>query len=78
MAKWHCGIVAFSGLHKKSPPEIEEGLSPPLGEEGRGVVLAQILHYAVHLSGCECALAAGVAQLGEFVFERLAYADPVL
>ena len=36
------------------------------------------MHNAVHLTWCERALLARVAQLSEFVFERLAYADPVL
>ena len=80
---WQCGNVALwqcdiSGLHKKSPPELRRGLSPPLGEEGRGLVLTQIVHDAADLLWRKCALAARVAQLSEFVFERLAYADPVL
>ncbi len=77
---WQCGIVAlwrFRGC-TKIPSQIEEGLSPPLGEEGRGLVLTQIVHNAVHLTGSECALLARVAQLSEFVFERLANVDPVL
>ena len=77
MAKWHCGIVAFSGLHKKSPPELRRGsLLPSGGREG--LVLTQIVHDAADLLWRECALAARVAELSEFVFERLAYADPVL
>ncbi len=40
--------------------------------------LTQVVHNAVYLTGRERALLARVAQLPEFVFERLAYANPVL
>ena len=52
-------------------------MNPLRGVEGL-LILTQVVHDAVHLTGSECALAASVAQLGEFVFERLANADPVL
>ena len=75
VAMWQCGIVAFSDLHKNPLPK-REGLSPPLGEDGRGLILTQVVHDAVHLTGCESALAAGVAELGELFGERLTKLNP--
>ena len=39
-------------------------------------ILTQVVHDAVHLTGCESALAAGVAELGELFGEWLAVLNP--
>ena len=77
MAMWHCGIVAFSGLHKKSPPKLRRGsLLPSGGREG--LVLTQIVHDAADLARREDALATSVAELPELFLEGLADINPML
>ena len=46
------------------------------GGRGGGLELTQVMDDAVHLTGCESALAAGVAELGELFGERLTKLNP--
>ena len=61
-------------------PSLKLQKKPPLwgGLEGLLLVLTQIVDDAADLPGSEDALATGVAQLAEFVGERLAEVNPVL